>query len=130
MPDHPRDGVFSVLSSFFSKHISGLHTFFWPRDRGVISTSFSWGQIFFISQSHRTIEKLEKKHHYICSNLTLFIVPFFLSFSSLFYFLSFLSFLFSFFLFSFLWGGGRRPPQPPQMTPLPRDVLLSETAWH
>ena len=47
-------------------------------------------------QHHRTIEKLEKQH-FICSNLTLFIVPFFL--------------FFSFFFFS-LGGEG------PQMTPL------------
>ena len=59
-----------------------------------------------------------KKQQFICSNLTLFIFPFFL-------FLLFFSFFFFFFLFSFfflffffLGGGGRRPPSPPQMTPL------------
>ena len=53
-----------------------------------------------------------KKQHFICSNLTLFVVPFFLSF-----FLLFLSFFFFFSFFS--WGGGgRRSPSPPQMTPL------------
>ena len=78
--------------------------------RGVIST-FSWGQIFlFIFQCHLTIEKLENKH-FICSNLTLFIVPFFFSL----FFLFFLFFLFSFFFFFFL--GGRRRPPAPQMTP-------------
>ena len=56
-----------------------------------------------------------KKQHFICSNLTLFIVPFFLfSLFSLF-FLFFLFFL-SFFFFSFCLGG--RPPAPSQMTPL------------
>ena len=71
---------------------------------------FLGGQIFLkIFQCHRTIEKLEKTALY--SNLTLFIVPFFLSFFfSLFSLLFFLFFL-SFFLFP--WGDG-----PPQMTPL------------
>ena len=50
-----------------------------------------------------------KKQHFICSNLTLFIVPFFhfflfFSFFAFFYF----SFFFSFFIFP--WG--RRPPSP------------------
>ena len=77
------------------------------RNRGVIST-FSWGtKIFFIFQCHRTVEKLEKTAVY-SSNLTLFIVPFFLSF---FFFFYLFSFLFLFFLFP--GGGGRRFPQPP-----------------
>ena len=63
------------------------------------------GKNFFIFECHRTIEKLEKKQHFICSNLTLFIVPFFL-------FFSFFS-LFSFFLlFFFFLGGGATAPQP------------------
>ena len=46
--------------------------------------------------------KIGKKQHFICSNLTLFIVPFFL-----------FSLFFLFFLFP--WGGGgRRPPSPPK----------------
>ena len=71
---------------------------------------FLGGQtIFFIFQCHRTVEKLEKQH-FICSNLTLFIVPFFLSF----FFIVFLFFCFSFFFlfFFFLGGGGRRSPSP------------------
>ena len=66
--------------------------------------------------------KIGKKQHFICSDLTLFIAPFFLSlfFSSffpLFFFFSSFSFFFSFFFFP--WGGGGDgPPSPPQMTPL------------
>ena len=67
---------------------------------------------FYIFQCHRTIEKLEKKQHFICSNLTLFIVPFFL-FSSFFLFFLFFFFFFLFFSFSLGGGGGgRRPPAP------------------
>ena len=56
-----------------------------------------------------------KKQHFICSYLTLFIVPFFLFFFFPFsFFLSFISFISFFF---FLEGDG---PQPPQMTPLVR----------
>ena len=75
---------------------------------------FLGANIFFIFQCHRTIEKLEKQH-YMYSNLTLFIVPFFLSFFSFFLFF-FLFFLFFFFL------GGAMAPSPPQMTPLHRMV--------
>ena len=53
--------------------------------------------------------KIEKKQHFICSNLTLFIVPFFLSFFSLFPF-------FSFFFFSL---GGDGPPAPLKWRPCP-----------
>ena len=81
--------------------------------RGVIST-FSWGGNFFLNISMPPdYWKIGKKQHFICSNLTLFIVPFFL-FSS--FFLFFLFFLFFFFLFSFfffLGGGGATAPQPP-----------------
>ena len=74
---------------------------------------FLGGAIFFsIPPDHW---KIGKKQHFICSNLTLFIFPFFLSFFSLFFFFFFFSFFFLFFLFP--WGGGDGP-QPPQMTPL------------
>ena len=58
--------------------------------------------------------KISKKHHFICSNLTLFIVLFFLSFS---FFLLFSLFFHFFFFFLSPWKG-RWPPSPPQMTPL------------
>ena len=44
--------------------------------RSSVISTFSWGgKIFFIfgGECHRTIEKLRKKH-FICSNLTSFIV--------------------------------------------------------
>ena len=69
---------------------------FTPYPQGVTST-FSWGAKICIFQCHRITEKFEKQH-FICSNFTLFIVPF----------LSF--FLFFFFFFFFLGG---RCPQPP-----------------
>ena len=79
--------------------------------RGVIST-FSWGgQIFLYFSMPLDYWKIGKKQHFICSNLTLFIVPFFLSFFFLLFFSFF--FFFFFFLFSFSLGGGWwRPPQP------------------
>ena len=82
----------------------------WFLPGGVIST-FSWGGKFFFNfQCHRNIEKLEKQH-FICSNLTLFIVPFFLfSLFSLFF-----SFLFFFLFFHFLGGDG--PPAPSNDAP-------------
>ena len=80
--------------------------------RGVIST-FSWGAKFFFDFSMPPdYWKIEKKQHFICSNLTSFIVPFFLFFLSFsFFFLFFLSFFF----FSFSLGGSTAP-MPPQMT--------------
>ena len=84
-----------------------------PNRQGRHFNFFLGGQIFFIFQCHRTIEKLEKQH-FICSNLTLFIVPFFFFLSfSLFSFTFF--FFLSFFLFFFFLGGDAPPPQ---MTPL------------
>ena len=86
----------------------------------VIST-FSWGgQNLFLFFNATGQLKIWKKQHFICCNLTLFIVPFFLSFF-FFIFSSFFLFFFFFFLFFFFlfpWGGGDGPPSPPQMTPL------------
>ena len=83
--------------------------------------NFFLGTKFFFKFFNATgLLKNRKKQHFICSNLTLFIVPFFLfslffSFLSVFsFFLSFFSFFLSFFSF-FLFpcgGGGRRLPQP------------------
>ena len=66
------------------------------------------GQILFRFFNATGPLKNWKKQHFICSNLTSFIVPFFLFFSFFLFFLCF--FLFFFFSFSL---GGRRPPQPP-----------------
>ena len=61
--------------------------------------------------------KIGKKQHFVCSNLTLFIVPFFL-FSLFFFFLSLFSFFSFFFFFFFLFFSfflfpwGRWPSAP------------------
>ena len=75
---------------------------------------FLGGPKFFLFFNATGLLKNWKKQHFICSNLTLFIVPFFLFFS-FFSFLSFFSFFLSFFLFFFFLGGGggATPPQPP-----------------
>ena len=75
--------------------------------RGVIST-FSWGPTFFYFSMPPDYWKIGKQH-FICSNLTLFIVAFFLFFS----FFSFLSLFFFFLFFSFFSLGGDGP-QPPK----------------
>ena len=56
--------------------------------------------------------KIGKKQHFICSNLTLFIVPLFLFFSVFSFFLFFLFFFLFFLFFSFSLGGGDGPPAP------------------
>ena len=77
---------------------------------------FLGGPKFFLFFNATGLLKNWKKQHFICSNLMLFIVPFFLfSLFSLF-FLFFLYFFLFFFFFFFLGGDG--PPSPPQMTPL------------
>ena len=76
--------------------------------------TFSWGgQIFLLFFNATGQLKIWKKQHFICSNLTLFIVPFFLSFFFLSFFFFFLFFfLFFFFSFSLGEGGGDDPPGP------------------
>ena len=76
------------------------------------------GQKFFWFFNATGLSKNWKKQHFICSILTLFIVPFFLSFFFSFFFslFSFFSFFFLFFFFLFPWGG-RRPPSPPKWRP-------------
>ena len=66
------------------------------------------GANYFLFFNATGLLKNWKKQHFICSNLTLFIVPFFLSF---FFFIFFLSFFFFFFL------RGRRPPAPSNDAP-------------
>ena len=86
---------------------------------------FLGGKFFFKFSMPPDYWKIGKKQHFICSSLTLFIVPFFLSF----FFLCFLSFFFflSFFLFFFFLGGGGcdgpPAPPPPQMTLLIRSYF-------
>ena len=68
-------------------------------------------QNFFIFFNATGLLKNWKKQHFICSNLTLFIVPFFL-FSLFFSFFLFFLFFYLFFFFLFPGGGGDGP-QPP-----------------
>ena len=75
---------------------------------------FLGGQKIFLFFNATGLLKNGKKQHFICSNLTLFIVPFFLFFS-----------FFSLFFLFFFFLGGRRPPSPPQMTPLYFSLFFS-----
>ena len=52
------------------------------------------------------LKNWKKQHFILCSNLTLFIVPFFVSF------------FFLFFPLFFFFSGGSETPSPPQITPL------------
>ena len=71
---------------------------------------FLGDQIFLNFSMPPDYWKIGKKQHFICSNLTLFIVPFF----SLFFLFSFSFSSFSFFfLFFIFFLGGPRPPSPP-----------------
>ena len=78
---------------------------------------FLEGKIFFISQCHRTIEKLEKIALYVVIWFCNLFPSFFLFFSFFFSFLSlfslFLLFFTFFFLFSFSLGGGGDGPLAP-----------------
>ena len=86
---------------------------------------FSEGQIFKKFFNATRLLKNWKKQHFICSNLTLFIVPFFLS---LFFFSFFSFFIFSFFYFSF---GGDGPPAPLKWRPWPDYMSWRrQNQWH
>ena len=77
---------------------------------------FLGDQNFFKFFNLTELLKNWKKQHFICSNLTFFIVPFFLFF--FFFFFSLFFFFSFFFLFTFsLGGGGRRPPTPLKWRP-------------
>ena len=78
--------------------------------------NFSLGAKFFIYFS-LPLEywKIGKRQHFICSNLTLFIVPFF--FLSFFLFFSVFLFFFLFFFFSFPLGRGATAPAPIKWRP-------------
>ena len=82
------------------------------------------GQIYFYFTTYATglLKNWKKQHFILCSNLTLFIVPFFLSFFLFFLFYLFYLFFLSFFFFL---GGGRGEgdgPCPSQMTPLYQNI--------
>ena len=107
------DGLIRSLFKFIQERMSLKVVVSVARDKakfvsGASFQLFLGGPTFLFSfQCHRTIEKLEK-YHFICSNLALFIVPFFLSFFFL-LFLFFSSFSFFFFFFLFPWGGDGPP---------------------
>ena len=123
------DPVSITLASHSSKNpvqvrIIGLQVIAWSswlnrrlfvRDmlalRGVILT-FSWGANFFKFFNATGLLQKWKKQHFICSNLTLFIDPFFPFYLFSLFFIFFLFFFFFFFSFSL---GGDGPPAP-QMT--------------
>ena len=75
-----------------------------PMDQERHFNFFLGCKIFFYFSMPLDYWKIGKKQHFICSNLTLFIVLFFLSFFSLFFLFFFLFFFFSFSL------GRRGPP--------------------
>ena len=111
----------------FWLQIDNYHGFIYQQFQGRHFNFFLGGQNFFYFSMP---PDYWKKQHFICSNLTLFIVLFFLSF---FPFFSFFPLLFSFFFFSyfflFFFFLGGDSPQPPQMTPLSslnamRDLLF------
>ena len=91
--------------------------------------NFFLGQNFFLFFNATGLLTNWKKTAHICSNFTLFIVPFFLfSLFFLFFFLFFLFFFFSFFFFLFSLSLGRRPPSPSNdahaSKPLSRFLIL------
>ena len=98
----------------YSCHSRMLQLPFPASSQGRHFNFFLGANIFFIFQCHRIIEKLEKTalYNYVVINLTLFIVPFFLSVFLFFSFFLFFLFFFLFFFFLFPWGGGDGP-QPP-----------------
>ena len=101
--------VLLVFQTYFTRSISQGRHF-----------NFFWGHNFlYFSPCHRTIENWPKKQHFICSNLTLFMVPFLCvstsdqrKFAPLFEFFRYFSF------FSFSLGGGRRPLRRRPLFPL------------
>ena len=108
-----RGGQQCIFDVFLTKPVRGIWKFGgggWEQGRHF--NFFLGDQNVFLFFNATGLLKNWKKQHFICSNLTLFVVPFFLfSLYSLF-FLFFLSF-FLFFLF-FFFLGGRRPPSPPK----------------
>ena len=100
-------------------------SFTWRRNipqstqQGRYFNFFLRGPKFLLFFNATELLKNWKKQHFICRNLTLFIVPFFFSFFS---FLSLFS-LFSCFFSFFFFLRGATAPSPPQMTPLlPSDI--------
>ena len=93
---------------------------------------FFGGPKFFLFFNATGLLKNWKKQHFICSNLTLFIVPFFLSFLFflLFSLFSFFSFFFLFFLFSFSLGGATAPQPPSNNAPASSWILYTYRLYY
>ena len=107
--------VFNPLRRELNESVGSLRA--GDRDRGVISTfSSGGGKICYIFFNATGLLKNLKKQHFICSNFTLFIVPF----------LSFFLF-FSFFLFSFFFGG---TPLQPSSNDAPGQKISNTRACH
>ena len=113
----PSHGVSKTSGHFVNHQISEVTTIHITSSHLLPGASFQLflggGRNFFWFFSATGLLKNWKKQHFICSNLTLFIVPFFL-FSLFFSFLSLFSFFLSFFsFFSFFFSsGGDGPPAP------------------
>ena len=108
--------VSSLIRSWLASGKQGRHFNF-----------FLGARIFFHFSMPPDYSKKLEKQHFLCSNLTLFIVPFFL-FSLFLSFLSPFSFsFFFFFFFSFSLGGATAPSPPPQMTPLEKGILSKKS---
>ena len=103
---------------------SAFELFCLNEEQGRHFNFFLGDQNFFYFSMPPDYWKIGKKQHFICSNLTLFIVPFFLSFFFFFFFSLFSFLFFSFLFFFFLFPWGRRPPSPHQMTPLMKKAEL------
>ena len=73
---------------------------------------FLRGKFFLYFSMPLDYWKIGRKQHFICSNLTLSIVPFFLFFSFFSLFFLFFLFFLSFFLFFFFLGGDALPAPP------------------
>ena len=119
-----RYNIMSYLLNLIAPSSSSLHQFSNAKRQqyviwaGASFQIFLGGPNFFKFFNATGLLKNWKKQHFICSNLTSFIVPFFL-----FLFFSLFSSFF-FFLFFFFLEGWRGPPAP-QMTPLPLRLSLS-----
>ena len=96
--------------------LKSIVSFLWIRIEkpGASFQLFLGGQNFFLFFNVTGLLKNWKKQHFICSNLTLFIVPFFL-------FSLFFLFFVSFFFFSFFLGA--TPPSPPKWRLCEKHIL-------
>ena len=101
-----------LLKRFQAPCVSSQSVASGHQNRGVIST-FSWGPKTFLFLNVPRLLENWKKLHFICSNLTLFIVPsirafisFVFFFSVYYYYFIIISSLYFLFSFVFPWGDG------------------------